>query len=194
MAGERSRPKRRTHCPACDEPLDPGLAQSGEARCPACEQRLIPVEVAGAWRRAAGGLLDLSLLLLTAGLLNWALLSFLDLPSLLGRATGLNALLRMLELDVFELLRRYAPFLGMSALYFGLFWAITGQTPGARLLRIRVVGPHGRPPGPGWTLLRVLTHVLGAIPGALGWIWAAFDLEKRAWHDHAARTWVVKVQ
>lgn len=191
MARERSRP--RTYCPACDEPLDPGLSQDDATHCPACGQALAPVRVAGAWRRAVAGLVDLALLGVTAGLLNWALLAWMDVPPLTGRATGINALLRLLELGVLDVARRFAPLLGMAALYFGLFWTLTGQTPGARLLRIKVIGLDARPPKPLWAILRVVAHFLSGIPAALGWIWSVFDLEKRAWHDHIARTYVVKV-
>jgi uncharacterized RDD family membrane protein YckC len=185
-------------CPGCDTPLPAELAKApaaqGESppRCPACEQPLVPLRVAGLWRRAAAGLLDGVVLLLTAGLLNLLVLSWLDPPPLLGDARGLDRLFRVLELDPLVVLRRIAPALAMAALYLGLFWTLTGQTLGHRLLRLRVVDPWGKPPRPWRAAVRVLGHGLGLALGAMGWLWVAFDREKRGLHDHLARTYVVR--
>jgi uncharacterized RDD family membrane protein YckC len=180
-------------CPACDTPLAAELARANAPpRCPACEQPLVPLRVAGLWRRAAAGLLDGVVLLLTAGVLNLLVLAWLDPPPLLADAHGLEALLRVLELDPVMVLRRCAPALVMAALYLGLFWTLTGQTLGHRVLRLRVVDPWGRPPRPWRAAVRVLGHGLGLAIGAMGWLWVAFDREKRGLHDHLARTYVVR--
>lgn len=183
-------------CPACDTPLPAALAQASDAPtppcCPACEQPLVAVRVAGLWRRAAAGLLDGVVLLCTAGLLNVAVLAWIEPPPLLEGARGLEALLRVLELDPLVVVRRCAPALAMAALYLGLFWTLTGQTLGHRLLRLRVVDPWGRPPRPWRAALRVVGHGLGLALGAMGWLWVAFDREKRGLHDHLARTYVVR--
>jgi uncharacterized RDD family membrane protein YckC len=192
MARPRSRPKKRTRCPSCDEPLDGNLADEANPDCPACGEHLLPVRVAPVWRRAAAATIDLGILLGTAGLLNWGLLRLLDLPPLWGDAKGLDALLRVFELTPGQVIGRIAPFLVMAALYFGLFWSITGRTVGAKMLDLRVVDAKGRRPHPLRVSVRVVAHFLSGLPGALGWIWAAFDLEKRAWHDHVAQTYVVR--
>jgi len=192
MALLRAWSKTRTFCPVCDAPLDASQSASEQTRCPACEHALIPVRVVASWRRAAAGLADFGVLLGTAGLLNLALLAIVGPPSLFGDDRGFAALLRFLEADPGAVLARTAPFLLMSAVYFGLFWSTTGRTPGARWLRIRVIDRHGRPPHPAWAGVRVVSHFFGAALGLLGWWWALFDLERRAWHDHLARTYVVK--
>lgn len=179
-------------CPACDAGLDPALAKDDEPRCPRCDARLAPVRVAGLWRRTAAGGLDALVLLCTAGLLNLLLLHWLDPPPLLGDARGLDAMLRVLDVDPAAVARRFAPALAMAALYFGMFWTLTGQTLGHRMLRLRVVDPHGQPPRPWWAALRVLGHGLGLLAGAMGWLWVGFDREKRGLHDHLARTYVVR--
>jgi uncharacterized RDD family membrane protein YckC len=181
-----------TVCPACDAPLPPALAQEPTPCCPACAQALLPLRVAGLWRRAAAGLLDGVVLLLTAGMLNLLLLAWLDPPPLLPEGRGLAALLQVLELDPLLVLRRWAPALVMAALYLGLFWSLTGQTLGHRVLRLRVVDPWGRTPHPWRAAVRVLGHGLGLAIGAMGWLWVAFDREKRGLHDHLARTYVVR--
>ncbi len=181
-----------TVCPACDAAIAPAVADGESPQCPECSQPLRPLRVAGLWRRTAAGVLDGVVLLLTAGLLNGLLLMWLDPPPLLGDARGLDAMLRMLDVPLGSMLRRYTPALAMSALYFVLFWSMFGQTPGHRVLRLRVVDPHGHPPRPWWATVRVLGHGLGLAAGAMGWLWVGFDREKRGLHDHLARTYVVR--
>jgi uncharacterized RDD family membrane protein YckC len=192
MASRRARKTKRSRCPSCDELLESSLAEGDDPVCPACAVPLIAVEVAPLWRRAAAALVDLGILAITAGMLNWGLLAMMDLPPLVPQAEGLDAMLRLLEIEPGSVLRRLAPFFVMSGLYLGLFWGLSGRTVGAKLLGLRVVDQHGRAPRPVWVVVRVVTHFLSGIPGALGWIWAAFDAERRAWHDHLARTYVVK--
>jgi uncharacterized RDD family membrane protein YckC len=181
-----------TVCPMCDAPLDPAIARAEEPRCSRCEQPLAPVRVAGLWRRTAAGLLDGVVLLCTAGLLNLLLLAWLDPPPLVPDTRGLAAILGLFELDPTVVLRRFTPALVMGALYFGLFWSLSGQTLGHRVLRLRVIDPQGRPPRPWRAALRVLGHGLGLAAGTMGWLWVAFDREKRGLHDHLARTYVVR--
>jgi uncharacterized RDD family membrane protein YckC len=189
MARKRA---RRSFCPSCDEPLDEGLAAEADPRCPACDEPLQPVKVAPIWRRVAAAAVDGAILLPTAGTLNVLLLLLVDAEPLLGDAQGVDALLRVLELDPFAVVRRIAPFLTMMGLYLGLFWALRGQTVGGRLLRLHIVDWRGHKPHPAIVGLRVITHIAGLLLAGLGWIWAAFDVEKRAWHDHLSRTYVVR--
>lgn len=189
MARKRA---RRTHCPACDELLEAELSEAPSPCCPACGERLVPVVVAPLWRRIAASVVDATILLATAGMLNLLLLQLADGPALLGDASGIDRLLRVLELDVADLLRPIAPLILMSAIYLVLFWTLTGRTPGARLLKLRVIDERGRPPKPVWAVLRVVAHLAGLAAGALGWIWTALDPERRALHDHVARTYVVR--
>ncbi|MCX4239561.1 RDD family protein [Paraliomyxa miuraensis] len=181
-----------TACPACDAGVDPATARDDDPRCPRCEQPLLPVRVAGVWLRAAAGVVDAVVLLATAGLLNFLLLRWLDLAPLLGDARGLDAMLSMLDVDPAAVLRRCAPALAMAALYFGLFWSLTGRTLGHRMLRLRVIDAYGQPPSPWRAAVRVVGHGLGLLLGAMGWLWVAFDREKRGLHDHLARTYVVR--
>jgi len=143
-------------------------------------------------RRLLAGLADFALLAATAGPLNWGMLVLAHAAPTLERRWSLVTLFQLLEVSPGDVLRRGAPFIAMSCLYFGLFWTLTGRTPASRWLGIRVVDIHGLPPKPGWTALRLLAHFLGGLPIALGWIWAMFDLERRAWHDHVSRTYVVR--
>jgi uncharacterized RDD family membrane protein YckC len=82
-------------------------------------------------------------------------------------------------------------FLGLGALYHIYFGGITGQTPGKRLMRLRVIGPYGTAPGPMVGIVRFLALLLSVLPAGLGWLWCLFDRERRALHDHLAGTYVI---
>ncbi len=82
-----------------------------------------------------------------------------------------------------------------NALYVVGGWAWRGRTPGKSLLGLTVVkrGEIGGR-GIGWkaALIRAVVLVLAGLPLGLGWIWAFFEKEKRAFQDLAAGTWVVR--
>ena len=82
-------------------------------------------------------------------------------------------------------------FFGLTILYELYCAGIAGQTLGMRLVRIRVIAGRGRPPGAVRGLVRVLAFALSVLPGGLGWLWALFDREHRALHDHVAGTYVI---
>jgi uncharacterized RDD family membrane protein YckC len=75
--------------------------------------------------------------------------------------------------------------------YFVFFWTLGGQTPGMRLLRLRVVGPGGLPLGFGRALLRFLTLLIAIVPMFLGLVPILFDNRRRGLQDFVARTEVL---
>jgi uncharacterized RDD family membrane protein YckC len=76
--------------------------------------------------------------------------------------------------------------------YFTFFWSTTGQTPGNRLLAIRVLDARTlSPPSPHRAGRRVLALFVAAIPFCLGFFWILLDDRRRGWHDKLARTIVV---
>ena len=82
-------------------------------------------------------------------------------------------------------------FSGLTILYELYCAGIAGQTLGMRLVHIRVIAARGRPPGAVRGLIRVLVFAVSVLPGGLGWLWALFDREHRALHDHLAGTYVI---
>jgi uncharacterized RDD family membrane protein YckC len=82
-------------------------------------------------------------------------------------------------------------FLGMTGLYELYFAGISGQTLGMKLMGIRLISRRGTAPGPGRGLLRLLALAPSVLPTGLGWLWALFDREHRALHDHLAGTYVI---
>lgn len=82
-------------------------------------------------------------------------------------------------------------FVGLTVLYQLYFASMSGQTIGMRLCGIRLISTRGRAPGPVRGLIRVAALVVSVLPGGLGWLWAIFDREHRALHDHLAGTYVI---
>ncbi len=81
----------------------------------------------------------------------------------------------------------------INILYYVLFTGLRGQTPGKMLVGIQVVTSNGEAPGIARAALReVLGKFISTIVILLGYIWVAFDPEKRAWHDKLAGTYVIK--
>jgi uncharacterized RDD family membrane protein YckC len=75
--------------------------------------------------------------------------------------------------------------------YFVLFWTLAGQTPGMRLMALRVVNAAGDPPGFAKALVRFAGLVLAAIPFCAGFVPILFDERRRGLQDMLAGTVVV---
>jgi uncharacterized RDD family membrane protein YckC len=79
----------------------------------------------------------------------------------------------------------------VAAGYFVLFWSGAGQTPGMRLLRLRLVGRKGRPPSLGWSIVRTVGTAIAIIPLFAGYLPVLFDARRRGLPDYLAGTVVV---
>jgi len=76
--------------------------------------------------------------------------------------------------------------------YFSLFWSTVGQTPGMRLMHLRVLPLHTGGRLSLWrALVRTLGLALAIIPCFLGFVPALFDSRRRALPDYVAGTVVV---
>jgi uncharacterized RDD family membrane protein YckC len=76
--------------------------------------------------------------------------------------------------------------------YFVLFWQTAGQTPGMRLMHVRVVPSRNDGRMTFWrALVRTLGLALAIIPCFLGFVPALFDRRRRALPDYLAGTVVV---
>ena len=76
----------------------------------------------------------------------------------------------------------------IAATYFVLFWSSAGQTPGMRVLHVRVHGPHGKAPSIGRSLVRLVGLVLAIIPLFAGFIPVLFTERRRGLPDFLAGT------
>jgi uncharacterized RDD family membrane protein YckC len=75
--------------------------------------------------------------------------------------------------------------------YFVLFWTLTGETPGMRLMALRVISRDGDPLGFGQALLRLIGAILAAIPFFAGYLLILVDDRRRGLHDMIAGTTVI---
>ena len=82
----------------------------------------------------------------------------------------------------------------ISVVYFPFSWARTGRTPGMRVTHLQVV--HELHPGPisrGTAVKRLVVFLFGAAALYIGWLWVFVDPRRKAWHDLAADTIVIRV-
>jgi uncharacterized RDD family membrane protein YckC len=75
--------------------------------------------------------------------------------------------------------------------YFVLFWSSVGQTPGMRLLGLRVSSDTGAQLTAIRSLVRLIGLVLAVIPCFAGFIPVLFDARRRALPDYLADSVVV---
>lgn len=175
-------------CPACDAELPATLERPTEARSP----EVLHFRVAGFFERALAGVVDAIIILPLFALLAWAgsVVTGVRIP----RAREITV-----DLVVGLIIEKNGPVVFWAVflvilvfLYCFIFIAARGQTPGKRLVGVRVVTWYGEPP----TLVRSLVRTLGYLPSAallwLGFIWIGFDREKRGLHDWIAGTYVVR--
>jgi uncharacterized RDD family membrane protein YckC len=152
----------------------PALAHNGQPAAPPPEPRYV-----GLATRAIAFALDaavINLVAIVTALGVSLILSILHLPSgLHGFLTGLAG----------------AAYVLWSVGYFVVFWSTTGQTPGARLMQIRVLRANGNVLKPTGALVRCAGTVLAALPLFAGFVPILFDARRRGFQDHLARTVVV---
>jgi uncharacterized RDD family membrane protein YckC len=77
--------------------------------------------------------------------------------------------------------------------YLVTFWTLVGQTPGMRVMRLRVTTPGGRRPHLVRSLVRLVGMVLAAIPLMAGYALILFNDRRQGFHDKLARTTVIYV-
>jgi uncharacterized RDD family membrane protein YckC len=78
--------------------------------------------------------------------------------------------------------------------YFVTFWSTTGQTPGNRVLRIRVHAASGDRLPPRRAFLRFVGIILATIPLFAGFLPILVDDRRRGLHDMLARTVVLDAE
>jgi len=81
-------------------------------------------------------------------------------------------------------------YIAINIAYFTYFHGTTGRTPGKMLLGLQVCSADGTEVSFGIAFLRAVGYLVSSllltIP--IGFIWAAFDKKKQAWHDKIAGT------
>jgi uncharacterized RDD family membrane protein YckC len=75
--------------------------------------------------------------------------------------------------------------------YLTVFGTVGGQSMGKMLLGLRVVRLDGHSLTTIQSVRRTAGMLLAALPGLSGFLWAAFDLHRRGWHDWIGGTLVI---
>jgi uncharacterized RDD family membrane protein YckC len=137
------------------------------------------------------------------GLVTRALAFAVD-AAVINVAAGAVAVVVGLALSIFDLPQTFQDFLiGLGGLawfvwtivYFVSFWSGTGQTPGNRLLRIRVCDARDREPlRPRRSFMRLVYLMLAALPLFAGFLPILFDSRRRGVHDMLARSVVISAE
>lgn len=164
--GRESEPSAR-FCDNCGAMLGPpaGAPQYAPG-VPYLDQATQAVEYMGFWIRLAAFLIDAILLTIISVLIQAALGDSFPV-SLFNVAINLG--------------------------YGVVMIAWRGQTVGKMVVGIQVVDANGNIPGIGAVLLReIVGKFLSTIALFLGYLWVAWDKDKRGWHDHIASTYVVR--
>jgi uncharacterized RDD family membrane protein YckC len=76
----------------------------------------------------------------------------------------------------------------ITGAYLVVFWTITGQTPGMRLMHLRVVDQRGRPPHFVRAVVRLIGLFFAIVPLFAGFVPVLFDGRRRALQDFVANT------
>lgn len=149
------------------------------------QQEEAPDLTAGMQRRPAGPLG----IRFAAGILDgFVLLVALAVFTLIFRESGGRLSARPLDLAVIAFAA--ASFL---LLYFALFTGLAFATPGQSALALQVRTLEGERPNSTDALWRAFGYLVSAAALMLGFVWAVFDGDRLAWHDHMSRTCLVTV-
>lgn len=160
-------------------PPAPAWAPQAAAPAPAWETPLSELETAGFWVRFAAYLVD-SLILGVA-------MTILIVPAMFvaGRFLLENPGLMMLL---------YLVVMALALAYPLWFWATSGQTPGKKVLGLKVIREDGvEPLGWGTAGMRMLGYVVSGMILYIGFLMIGFSKDKKGLHDIIAKTRVVKL-
>ena len=133
-----------------------------------------------------GGIATRALALATDGLLTVVLYT-----SVVGIASLVASLVGGLRPEWLVGVLLGSGWLLVVGVYFVLFWSTAGQTPGMRLLHLRVRGPTGDTPSIGRSLVRLVGLVLAIVPFFAGFLPVLFTERRRGLPDFLASTVVV---
>ena len=140
-------------------------------------------EPAGFWVRFAAFIID--------SLLFYALLSVLGIISAIAvPQIAYHSSPKAAQIAL--LLIYFVGLFGIPCLYYTLMTASTGQTLGKMVFNLKVVQTDGSPLSILRSFLRWLSYFLSTIPLGLGYLFPAFQKDKRALHDLACGTKVIQ--
>jgi uncharacterized RDD family membrane protein YckC len=123
-----------------------------------------------------------------AGLLVWATIIVLGILVGILAATGSETATALGAIFL------VAAVIVVSLAYFPWFWAHGGQTPGSKMLRLRVVrAVDGGPVTGAQAILRLIGLWISFAVFYIGVIWILIDPQRQGWHDKIASTVMIEV-
>ena len=169
----------RSVCPECKPAFAQRLRQEGLG--PA----ILPgVEYGGFWIRFAARMID-GIIMGVAALAVNALIMLV-----FRQSAGGGTSIRLMSPAVPALI--FAANIVMAGFYEAFFLVRNAATPGKMALSLKVVNVNGAPISWGKAIARFLCYYLDQLTLLIGYIIAAFDVEKRALHDHICGTRVIR--
>jgi uncharacterized RDD family membrane protein YckC len=103
----------------------------------------------------------------------------------------IGSLVADVRLDTLGRVLAAVAWIAVVGTYFVLFWSTAGQTPGMRLMGLRVMTPRGDHPGVPRSLVRLVGLGLAIVPLFLGFLPVLVDARRRALQDFIAGTVVL---
>lgn len=169
---------------------DPPARERAPTRSP--RTRAPSFLVAGFWRRVAGALIDAGIVLPVGLLLSWIAghIAGVQLPA--TRHRGLDFWLDMLLTNEPAMWGAIGLIVAIGVIYLLLFHITLGQTPGMRVMKMRIIDIYGDPPSTVRSITRTLGYLASFATLSLGFLWVGFDSERRGLHDWLSGTYVVK--
>jgi uncharacterized RDD family membrane protein YckC len=168
----RPRPSERRNRERLEIFVDqPGLNFPSDAT-PSPNHAMVPVARLG--RRTLAGLVDIGVLVACWGMF-------------LGMLAALGVQLTEKKLDL--AISGTTLFL-LYGLYFCLFTAFGGTTPGMRVAGLRTVGFDGNAPVPKQLLWRSFGYLVAGSTVFLGFLWALWDEDRLSWQDRVSQTYL----
>jgi len=102
-----------------------------------------------------------------------------------------GSLVADVRLDTLGKLLAAVAWIAVVGTYFVLFWSTAGQTPGMRLMGLRVMTRRGGHPGVARSVVRVIGLGLAIVPLFLGFLPVLVDARRRGLPDFLAGTVVL---
>lgn len=152
------------------------------------------VYVRGFWSRGLAALVDLAIIVPLALALGWLAgkLAGVGLPPMNIGLLDIDLWLDLVLAADPGLVMGLVLFCAIGLSYLTLFTILRGQTLGMRVIKARLIDAYGDSPSPRQCLTRVAGTIVGVATLGLGFLWIAFDSEKRGLQDWLAGTYVVR--
>ena len=153
----------------------------------------VHIKAAGFWHRLIAFLVDAAIVGLIAVALNRASIgpfSTTKLPDL--NLTWFDQIAEIILRHSKILLPAIIANLCLCFAYVYFHLVLLGRTPGKLLVGLRVIDTKGRKIGPIRAFVRTLAYFPSGLCFGMGFLWAAFDVERRGVHDLIAGTFVIR--